>query len=54
MRHPTFNALFTLMSKMDSPLTIVETGTIRNHLGIYVRGWAFHTSIYEICEGFWR
>jgi|TARA_R110001583_G_scaffold16948_5_gene69143 hypothetical protein len=38
MRHPTFNALFTLMSKMDSPLTIVETGTIRNHLGIYVKG----------------
>ncbi|MBO58423.1 MAG: hypothetical protein CMA77_05460 [Euryarchaeota archaeon] len=38
LRSPTFNALFSLMSEMQSPLTIVETGTIRNHLEKYAFG----------------
>ncbi len=37
-RATTFNALFTLMSEMKSPLTIVETGTIRNNSKIYAQG----------------
>ena len=38
LRSPTFNALFSLMSEMKPPLTIVETGTIRNHLESYAQG----------------
>jgi len=38
LRSPTFNALFSLMSEMEAPLTIVETGTIRNHLEHYATG----------------
>jgi len=38
LRSPTFNALFSLMSEMEDPLTIVETGTIRNHLPNFAKG----------------
>ena len=38
LRSPTFNALFSLMGEMKPPLTIVETGTIRNHIESYAQG----------------